>query len=209
MIPERKFKSFVTIAVTIIMELICSSPSHTQESAPHASEVTTGPTSAWAELLQRMPYPHRITLPPATPTVIDGTYTKFELKETPAIPCRRCPDYAPEGGAWKLNLNKGVFKIFHQVTGWRSLGSFTVSTDEPSGSKAGKLLLANDPTCHELLGVYSWKLEEDKLILKVIEDKCAIGLRAMNLSNLPWLSCQPPPTQASKGDQWQKPSGCD
>jgi hypothetical protein len=71
---------------------------------------------------------------------MDGTYTKFETKETPPVPCTRCPDYAPESGIWKLNLSKGVFRIFHKATGWKDIGSFIVSEDQ--------LILANDPVCH-------------------------------------------------------------
>lgn len=155
----------------------------------------------WSELLQRSPYPFTLPLPPPNSTVADGTYTKFETKETPPVPCRRCPDYAPEGGIWKLNLSKGVFRIFHNATGWKDIGSFIVSGDQ--------LTLANDPVCHEIIGVYQWKLEEGKLILTVIEDKCAIGLRAMNLTKLPWLSCRPPNIEGATTDHWPKPPGCD
>jgi hypothetical protein len=155
----------------------------------------------WSELLQRSPYPYTLPLAPPHATVMDGTYTKFETKETPPVPCRRCPDYAPEGGIWKLNLSKGVFRIFHKATGWKDIGSFFVSGDQ--------LILANDPVCHEVIGVFQWKLEEGKLTLILIEDKCAIGLRAMNLTKLPWLSCQPPNIEAATTDHWPKPPGCD
>jgi hypothetical protein len=49
-------------------------------------------SNLWSELLQRSPYPFTLPLPPPHPTVMDGTYTKFETKETPPVPCRRCPD---------------------------------------------------------------------------------------------------------------------
>ena len=158
-------------------------------------------SAIWSELLQRSPFPFRMPLPPPSATPIDGTYTKFETKETPPVPCRRCPDYAPEGGLWKLNFNKGVFRIFHTVTGWKDIGSYRVSGNQ--------LTLANDPVCHELFGVYQWKLGEGKLFLIAVEDKCAIGLRAMNLINLPWLSCQPPSIEAAVTGHWPKPAGCD
>jgi hypothetical protein len=64
----------------------------------------------WTELLQKAPFPHTAPLPPQLPTVLDGFYTKFDPKETPPVPCRRCPDYVPEGGIWKLNLDKGIFQ---------------------------------------------------------------------------------------------------
>ncbi len=166
-----------------------------EQNQPHSNQ------DIWNELWQRAPYPH--TLPPAPPqsTPIDGTYTKLEKKEGEPVHCLRCPDYAPEGGIWKLNLGKGVFRIFHRVTGWKDIGSFYVSGD--------RLILANDPVCHEMIGVYQWKLEEGRFTLKEIDDPCAIHLRAMNLTNLPWLSCQPPSAEAAVSDHWLKPQGCD
>ena len=113
----------------------------------------------WAELLRRAPYPYTLPLAPFQPTPIDGTYTKFEKKEGEPVHCLRCPDYAPEGEIWKLNLGKGVFRIFHRVTGWKDIGSFYVSGD--------RLILANDPVCHEVTGVYQWRLEERGFFVSV------------------------------------------
>ena len=166
-----------------------------------SADVEDPSSDPWFELFQRSPYPYTLPLPPAKATPLDGTYTKFETKETPPVPCRRCPDYAPEGGLWKLNFTKGAFRIFHTVTGWKDMGSFIISGDQ--------LTLANDPVCHEVIGVYQWRLEEGKLILTVIEDRCAIGLRTMNLTKLPWLSCQPPNREAATTDHWPKPAGCE
>ena len=173
----------------------------TRESTSESSGTSKPPADIWAELFQRTPFPYTMPLPPAKATSIDGTYTKFEPKEIPPVHCRRCPDYAPEGGIWKVNFSKGVFRIFHTVTGWKDMGSFILSGDQ--------LILGNDPVCHEIIGVYQWKLEEGKLILNVIEDKCAIGLRAMNLTKLLWLSCRPPNLEAATTDHWPKPHGCD
>jgi hypothetical protein len=214
MAPERNWKKLATMTnlIVIIILLAVLYPSYAQgpqQGVLTLSGIATTPKSVWFELLQRSPYPFTIPLPPPIRTIIDGTYTKFELKETPPVHCRRCPDYAPEGGIWKLSLDKGVFRIFHEVTGWKSLGTFIVTRDEPSSPRSGQLVLANDPTCQEVIGVYNWKLEEGKLILTVIEDKCAIRLRAMNLTNLPWLSCQPPSTEAAITDHWPKPPGCE
>jgi hypothetical protein len=151
--------------------------------------------------LQHTPYPYSTPLPPPVPTALDGTYTKFELKAEPPVHCLRCPDYAPEGGVWKLNLDKGVLRIYHFVTGWRNIASFTLEGEQ--------MTLANDPVCPTETGRYRWKLEEGQLIFQVIEDECAIRLRAMNLTNLPWLACQPPNHEAAVTDHWSKPPGCD
>jgi len=186
---------------TIILILLCVSSLfyrlNAEGQGQHKVDQNQG---IWSELLQRAPYPYTLPLPFAKATPIDGTYTKIEKKESEPVHCLRCPDYAPEGGLWKLNLNKGVFRIFHQVTGWKDIGSFYLSGDH--------LVLANDPVCHEIIGVYRWRQAEGKLILEMIDDKCAIGLRAMNLTNLPWLSCQPPNMEAAITEHWSKPPGC-
>lgn len=161
---------------------------------------TPTPTDVWSALLQRTPFPYATPLPPPARTTLDGTYAKLDPKEGTPVPCRRCPDYAPEGGVWKLHLDNGVFRIYHQVTGWRSIASFTVSQDQ--------LYLFNDPVCTDAVGAYKWKLERETLTLAVIEDECAIHLRAMNLTGQPWLSCRPPNAEAAVTDHWQKPPGC-
>ncbi len=185
-------KTVLIATLTVLIPL-------TQDSRVHGGEIIP-PAEIWSGLLQRTPYPYTIPLAPEEPTAVDGTYTKFELKDAPPIPCRRCPDYAPEGGLWKINFNKGVFRIMHTVTGWKSMGTFILSGDQ--------LILANDPTCQEVIGVYAWSFEKGALILKVIADRCAIELRGKNLAGLPWLSCQPPNTEAATTGHWLKPMGC-
>jgi hypothetical protein len=172
-----------------------------RQEPPTPPAATATPSDKWAELLLRVAYPYSTPLPPPMPTALDGTYTKFELKEEPPVHCLRCPDYAPEGGLWKLNLDRGIFRIYHAVTGWRSIGSYTVAGDQ--------VTLANDPVCPTVTGRYTWGLAEGQLIIREIEDECAIRLRAMNLTNLPWLSCRPPNREAAVTDHWPKPPGCE
>ena len=186
----------ILIIMVFIFSLFCCVIAEGQE-----QNKTYSNQDIWSELLQRTPYPHTVPLAPPKVTPVDGTYTKIEKKEGEPVHCRRCPDYALEGGIWKLNLSEGIFRIFHQDTGWKDIGSFYISGDQ--------LILANDPVCHEMIGVYRWRLEEGKLILNVIEDNCAIGLRSKNVTNLPWLSCQPPSIEAATTDHWPKPPGCD
>ncbi len=176
-----------------------STPTLANSPSPSA-QITPTPTERWIELLMRMPFPYTTPLPPPTPSVLDGIYAKFEDREGTPIPCRRCPDYAPERGIWRLNLEKGVFRVYYQFWNWTSLGSFTVSGDH--------IAFFNDPNCYEDVGTYTWKLEEDKLTFKVIADDCAIALRAKNLTMRPWLSCQPPNREAGITDHWLKPPGC-
>ena len=206
---------FATLVVAILLIVVgCSTDqSGVLPTALESAKSTPTPTSTpaltpppkpadrWFELFQRTPYPYTTPLPPPIRTILDDTYTKFEPKEGTPVPCRRCPDYAPEGGIWKLSLDKGIFRIFYTVTGWRSMGSFTVSGD--------RIVLFNDPNCIEIIGIYTWTLKEGALTLKVIDDTCAIRLRAKNLTSLPWASCQPPSRKAAISDHWPKPPGCD
>jgi hypothetical protein len=170
------------------------------EPAPPSGQ-SSSTSIIWSELLQKTPYPHTAPLPARVPTALDGTYTKFDPKKTPPVPCRRCPDYVPQGGIWKLNLDKGIFRIFHESTGWRSLGSFVID--------GNRMQVFNDPCCIKVKGYYRWTLARERLSLQVIEDKCAIGQRAKNLTQLPWLSCQPPSMEAGFSDHGDTPPGCE
>jgi hypothetical protein len=162
---------------------------------------TTSSQPVWVELLKRHPYPYLIPIPEPTLTELDGTYTKIVVSSAERVHCLRCPDYAPEGGLWKLSLGKGVFRIFHVESGWKSMGTHIVAGD--------RLLLANDPTCIDGLGLYRWRMEKGQMILEAIDDPCAIKLRAMNLTQQPWMSCRPPNIEAAVTEHWLKPEGCD
>jgi hypothetical protein len=143
----------------------------------------TAPTDAWAALLEEEPYPYAAPLPPSQRTVLDGAYTKIDSRLGERAGCRRCPPYPPEGGLWKLGLEKGAFWILHQKTEWQSQGSFVVSGNQ--------IEFFNDPHCHQDFGTYRWTLASGQLILEVVQDRCGAGLRAMALTAQPWLSCQP------------------
>ena len=146
---------------------------------PNTTPVTEAPaTDVWLSLLGKKAYPYNTPLPPPTPTILDGTYQKFEPKKETPIPCRRCPDYMAEGGTWKLNFDKGTFRIFHEPTGWQGLGAFSISGD--------RLILFNDPKCPDRVGTYTWKVDGDHLLLKTVEDTCAADLRGHNLEKMPW-----------------------
>jgi hypothetical protein len=84
-----------------------------------------------------------------------------------------------------MQFDKGVMRIFYEVTGWRSFASFTVSDDE--------LRVFNDVYCPDVVGSYGWKLEAGELVLNMNEDPCSFGLREQNLSNQSWLPAYPRP----------------
>lgn len=174
-------------ALILLAAMSCSpstepSPQPTMRKAPPSTPTpkpgAPTPTDVWTSLLHKQPFPYTTPLPPRAPTVLDGLYVKLELKQGTPVPCRRCPDYLPQGGTWKLSLDKGVFRVFHQATGWHSLGSFAVSGDQ--------VTFFNDPHCYAVIGTYKWRLEGKKLNLEVIQDTCHVDRRARTMTNLPW-----------------------
>jgi len=208
---QRGLGAAAIVAATLLLLVVGCLPTKgdVQQNSPATPTPGTTPTDTWFGALHRTPYPYLLPLPKPQQTALDGTYTKVELKETPPVHCLRCPDYAPEGGIWKLNLDRGVFRIYHETTGWQSIGSFVATRDRWTSGAPDQLLLFNDPTCPDAIGLYSWRLEEGELHLDVIDDTCAIYLRAGNRANLPWRSCTPPNMEAAITDHWPKPPGCD
>ena len=189
----------------------CSSPVQ-QTVLPTSTALSVNPVADtsvkdWASFQQVMPVPFTTPLPDEVWTPIDGTYAKFDPSEPQWWACRRCADYRPAGGIWKLQFNQGVMRIYYNVTGWRSIASYTVSDD--------RLYLFNDPYCPQKVGEYIWKLEDKwglddrELILEVVDDSCSINLRGENLSEFAWSSCQPPNYMTGASDHWHKLPGCE
>jgi hypothetical protein len=170
----------------------CSSDSSRR--APTTLTPAAAPTS------QSSPYPYTTPLPPPVATELDGLYAKIDPKQGTPVPCKRCPDYAPEGGAWQLSFDKGIYRVFHVPTGWRSVGSYTVAGNQ--------VTLFNDPVCSDGVGMYRWIVENGELTLQEVKDSCAIHLRAANLTRQIWSSCEPPNVEAAVTDHWLKPAGC-
>jgi len=154
------------------------------------------PTNVWSSLLEVTPIPYASPLPKPALTPLDGTYTKFD----PAYPqwwsCRRCADYRPAGGVWRLQFDRGVMRVYYEVTGWNSLASYIVS--------GNRLYLFNDPYCNDATGEYKWQLVDGDLILDVVDDPCSFRLRGQNLSEQLWEGCQ----AESDDEMWQEPRGC-
>ena len=122
-----------------------SSPATTPSLPQTNASTSTTPTDIWQALFQHTPVPWTTPLPPEEPTLIDATYVKINPRLATPFPCRRCPDYKLEGGLWKLSLNRGIFRIYYTVNGWRSLGSYSISED--------KIYFFNDPYCNWETGV--------------------------------------------------------
>jgi hypothetical protein len=211
---DRRMAGTASAALVVCLAIIaaCAAPGPAVPGRTAASAPPAMPTAAdpWQALLAKVPYPYLLPLPRAATSVLDGTYAKVEPAEADSVHCLRCPDYAREGGVWKLNLAGGVFRIYHEDSGWSSLGSFVVTHDRISKVDfPDKLLLFNDPYCPDVVGVYRWTVAEGSLQLQMIDDTCSYQLRGANLANRPWLSCHPPNAEAGTTDHWPKPPGCE
>jgi hypothetical protein len=187
-------KSFNLILLAASLAFAIPACEHSAQSTPPApttyspmkistSAMSATPTDIWQALLGHTPVAWTTPLPPEQTTILDSTYVKLDPRIATPFPCKRCPDYALEGGLWKLLLSRGVFKIYYTLNGWRSLGSYTVSGNQ--------LYLFNDPYCTRDVGIYSWRLEDGVLTLTEVNDPCSQGLRVSNLTFQPWLSCHP------------------
>lgn len=117
-----------SLIVCILLFAACApqNPSVLQAEAtpiPSKSGPTGTPTDIWIALFAHTPVPWTTPLPPLEPTILDAAYVKINPRLATPVPCRRCPDYALEGGLWKLSLNRGIFRVYYTMNGWRSLGS--------------------------------------------------------------------------------------
>ena len=165
------------------------------------------PTSVWFGLQERTPHPYTTPLPHTNTTQIDGVFTKLDESWPQWWSCRRCADYRPAGGIWKIRFDRGVMRIMYDVTSWVNLASYTLSGD--------RLFLYNDPVCPQAVGEYIWSLgdqwglQDRLLVLQVINDPCSFGLRGKNLSKQAWESCYPPNEMTAASDHFHKPVGCE
>lgn len=178
---------------TLFMTNPRSSPTATGTPTP-ASLPEYAPTNVWKALSQVTPVPYGTPLPAPEASPLDGTYAKYDPAPPQWWSCLRCADYRPAGGAWRLQFDRGVMRIYYEVTGWSDLASYTVSGD--------RLFLFNDPYCSDVTGEYRWRLEGGDLVLETVQDFCAFQLRERNLSGQAWEACTP-------GAGGEKPRGCE
>ncbi len=190
---------------------------HPTYPAPSTAYETRGARVEYGDLstvVEVPPFPFSGALAPASASPLDGLYYKvIPLTATPT-PCKRCAGYRLEGGAWTLYLDKGVYKVFLQETGFESIGSFAVSGQH--------LALTNDPYCEEdlaMTGNYTWELDGQGLRLTTVEDACSYKLRGQNLTSAAWTRvpaaaseradlCQAINRGAAPGEEWKKPPFC-
>ncbi len=159
------------------------------------SEMTPVATTVWEALLAQTPVAYTTPLPATAKTPLDGTYAKIDPSQPQWWLCRRCADYRPSGGIWKLQFDQGIMRIYYEVTGWKTIASYTVDGDH--------LTIFNDPYCRDEVGTYSWKIEAGDLELETIRDTCSFDLRGENLGGQNWSACPP------ENESAPIPSGCE
>lgn len=174
-LKRRLFNIFILLLVCYA----CSTDGPLSVPSPPVEETST---SSWLRLQESTPVAHTTPLPPSEPTLLDGVYAKIDPSRPQAWLCRRCADYRPAGGVWRLQFDRGVMRILYSLTEWRSVASYSVAAD--------RLWIFNDPYCPQVVGAYAWRLQEGRLHLQVIDDPCSIELRGMNLSAQAWESCE-------------------
>jgi hypothetical protein len=133
-----------------------------------------------------LPYPFMSPTPPPEPTSIDGTYLRtLTLQELGgarrALPfrCLRCPPYRITPGVNTLVLFRGAYYLHHQLSGFRTMGSYVVDGD--------RLTLFNDANCPQTAGTYQIDVSTHGIRFDVVDDSCAFSNeRALDLEYRPW-----------------------
>lgn len=134
-----------------------------------------------------LPYPYLSpTPPPTTETVLDGTYIRtLTLRDVGGarigLPfrCLRCPPYRIDAGVSTIMFWHGAYFLHHQMSGFRTQGSFVVDGD--------RVTLFNDPNCPQERGLYAFETTAHGLRFDVIHDDCPwSGERADDLMAVQW-----------------------
>jgi hypothetical protein len=133
-----------------------------------------------------LPYPSMSPTPPPTASVLDGTYLRtLTLRDVGGarigMPnrCLRCPPFRIDAGVSTLIFTRGAFYIHHQISGFRTMGSFVIDGD--------RVTLFNDANCPQTPGVYEFEITAHGLLLRVVRDDCPYsGERADDLTVSPW-----------------------
>src|SRR5262245_52356231 len=132
---ETKLRTFITM-ILVCLTTACGSNTLTPEitsptqlppavATPIATSAPSGtPLGVWETLLQSTPFPHLLPLPEAAPTALDGTFAKVDPSPPQWWTCYRCADYRPMGGIWRIQFDRGVMRIFYEVTSWKSIASY-------------------------------------------------------------------------------------
>ena len=124
--------------------------------------------------------------PPPDPSALDGTYLRtLTLRDVGGarigLPyrCLRCPPFRIDAGVSTLIFTRGAYYLHHQLSGFRTMGSFVVEDD--------RVTLFNDANCPQTPGIYAFEVTAHGLRFRVVEDDCPFsGERSFDLMVRPW-----------------------
>jgi hypothetical protein len=202
-VPAAAFAAGV-LAATIVVAASSGEPAPASGPTPAASSASTPSPSvspvtlvkiggAFGALPDRtiddptlLPYPFMSPTPPPAETVLDGTYLRtLTLRDVGGarigLPfrCLRCPPFRVDAGVSTLIFTRGAYYIHHQLSGFRTHGSFVVERD--------RVTLFNDANCPQTPGVYEFEITAHGLRFRVIEDVCSFSNeRAKDLTTVSW-----------------------
>ncbi|HEX2766531.1 MAG TPA: hypothetical protein VHR55_07860 [Candidatus Limnocylindria bacterium] len=174
------------------------------EPLPSASPTAAAPD--WRAVPEE-PYPFVTPVPALAPTAIDGEWDREPTDPSTGsiVACVRCAPYPKDRSRSLLRLELGRWEVIHGEPGYRGYGHYVVEGD--------RITLFNDPECGTESGSYRWKIDDDRLTLTEIDDPCAFGQRARDLTDRAWViaaadRCRPPDEEAAVTDHWPAPPGC-
>ncbi len=134
-----------------------------------------------------LPYPYHSPTPaPDSTSPLDGTYLRtLTLRDVGGarvgLPfrCLRCPPFRIDAGVSTLIFFHGAYYLHHQLSGFRTMGSFVVDGD--------RVTFFNDANCPQTEGVYEYELSPHSVRFRVIHDDCPFsGERGFDLMARPW-----------------------
>ncbi len=182
----------LVVAGIVFSRLNANQTSPTQSIAESPIAVASAtPTTLWNALLQATPFAYHTPMPEPVQSKLDGLYAKIDSSPPQWWRCYRCADYRPAGGIWRLQFKESVMRIYYDVTGWRTIASFTTADD--------RLYIFNDPYCPEDVGEYKWNIVNGQLNLETVNDHCAFDLRAKNITLQLWVACTPSTEKKTPG----------
>jgi hypothetical protein len=134
------------------------------------------------------PYPYTTPVPPKTRTPLDGTYLRIltieDVDGLLPFRCLRCPPFFLNAGVSTVVFHRGYYWLNHQLSGFRSLGMYTVERD--------RVTLFNDPWCPQDRGTYRWDVRAGELTFEPVSGTCDYeGARAKDLTKSPWTKIKP------------------
>jgi len=168
---DRRRRMFAPMLVLVVVAAACETDDAADSAGPSsAAPVATGiPTPSSSEFVRvggapariavdrtiddptLLPYPFMSPTPAPDPTVLDGTYLRtLTLRDVGGarvgLPyrCLRCPPFRIDAGVSTLIFTRGAYYMHHQLSGFRTMGSFVVEGD--------RVTLFNDANCPQSPG---------------------------------------------------------